>query len=201
MGLRSKPRVTILADPEEDDFDGVELVTFDSPRRTASNDASERGSSSALVVEPTAQSDRDDEPNDEPEPHHGPVLVASRRAGRRGVLLALLGLLTAATVGGAYLSHDRDPGSAVAAKPHARPTARSKADNHRLAARPRALMKQASRPRRHHHKPQRAHSRAVAVAPAPAPAPAPVASARPPVSAPAPHPASPSGGEFLIGGP
>src|SRR4051794_32590780 len=38
MGLRGKPQVTILADPDEDDFDGVELVTFDSPRHAAFDD-------------------------------------------------------------------------------------------------------------------------------------------------------------------
>ena len=245
MGLRSKPRVTVLADPDEDDFDGVELVTFDTPRPTAFADeplidsdppvassaalddqldaitaaiaigdesaaaelvaASERGSSSALVVEPTVPSAVDDEPYDEnPEANtDGPLLVTSRRTGRRGLVLALLGLLAAAVLGGAYLSHDSTPGPALAAKPPARPSLGSSNRKPRPPARPRSRMNRAQRPRRHHRhhgKPQRA-PRAVTVAPAPAPALAPLAPVRPPVSAPAPPPPSPSGGEFLIGGP
>jgi hypothetical protein len=242
MGPRSKPRVTVLADPDEDDFDGVELVTFDTPRPTAFDDeplidldpppaalddqldaitaaiaegdesaaaelvaASERASPSALVVEPTAPSAVDDEPYDEDPKANtdGPVLVASRRAGRRGLVLALLGLLAATVLAGAYLSHDNTPGPAVATNPPMRPAFGSGQDKILPAARPSSRMAHPPRPRRHyrrHDKPQPA-PRAVAVAPAPAPAPAPVAPARPPVSAPAPRPASPAGGEFLIGGP
>src|SRR4051794_32348451 len=240
MGLRSKPRVTVLADPDEDDFDGVELVSFGTPRpavfddepligsdppvasaaalddqldtttaATADGDesaaaelvaASERGSCSASVVEPTAPSAVDDEPYDkDPEANaDGPVLVASRRTGRRGLVLVLLGLLAAAGLGGAYLTHDDAPAPAVMAKPPARPPASSSKPDTRPAARLRSRMKRAPRPRRRHRlKPERA-PRAATGAPAPAPAPAPV---RRPVSAPAPRPAPPAGGEFLIGGP
>jgi hypothetical protein len=253
MGLRSKPKVTVLADPDDDNFDGIELVNFDTPSPTAVADprapalddepltadppeqaalgdqlnpileaiaagdesaaaelvaVSEWESASVPMVEPTTSPAVDAEPYDEPETGDAPgVAVASRRAGRRTLLFTVLGLLAAAVLGGAYLSHGSTPPPQLADKPKPQTAAHHRV-KHRSARRPRAQAQRAlsRRHRHHHHNPSLVPHRVVIAAPVPAPAPAPpsvtvAAPVRPPVSAPAPRSAAPSGGEFLIGGP